>query len=691
MARLTKCVIYLAGIALSLAGCGNTAASKVAVMADTGAASGGDVAGGQASAGETSAADANANETGADTATAPTFPPQPCDGLIAAACALPWPSNLYLKPDASRKTGYTLSFGDASLPGGQGMGKAISPADYTLLDGYSVGSSLLLLWPDLDVANLASEASISQSLDATAPVVILEVTSTGKVVRKIPYWAELDATEDDATKKTLMIRPALTLLPATRYVIGVRNLKDTKGKLIEPTLAFKNLVAGTTAGSPDASRQARFDDLLGVLTKEAWSKDSLIVAWDFVTNSEEALHGRLLKMREESYKAMDSTAQALKITTVKTFTEAENAEIAVQLDGVFTVPNWLSPPAEDTRKLVLDKQGLPIQQGSIDRPFEVRIPRSALKGEPHGLLQYGHGLNGSYAEVNAGYNGSIANTHKLILYSCYWTGMSELDVASIIGTIVNMDNFRVMADKLHQGMIDQLMLQRAMRDQFANLPEVKKLGIVVNNKEMFYSGISQGGIYGGTILALSKDVERGHLGVPGNNYAMLLQRSVDFDGFFVIVAGEYPKSVNQQILLMTIQLLWDAVDPITWYRHIEMDPLPGNSKHQVLIVPAKGDWQVAVVTNEIAARSNFGFPIMANYGKPVFGVTEKAYPYVGSGIVLYDHGNPWPGLGNVPPNDKVGDPHGKPRKLAHHQEQMVHFLRTGEIKDVCGGDGCTPQ
>jgi hypothetical protein len=45
----------------------------------------------------------------------------------------------------------------------------------------------------------------------------------------------------------------------------------------------------------------------------------------------------------------------------------------------------------------------------------------------------------------------------------------------------------------------------------------------------------------------------------------------------------------------------------------------------------------------------------------------------------------------VPPNDALGDPHGLPRKLPWHQEQMVHFFRTGEIKDVCGGNGCTPD
>jgi hypothetical protein len=82
---------------------------------------------------------------------------------------------------------------------------------------------------------------------------------------------------------------------------------------------------------------------------------------------------------------------------------------------------------------------------------------------------------------------------------------------------------------------------------------------------------------------------------------------------------------------------------------------------------------------------------MAGYGKEVFGLTEQPFPYTGSGVVLYDYGNPWPTPGNEPHRDDLGDPHSKPRKEPWHQEQMIHFFRTGEIKDVCGGDGCTPD
>jgi len=676
--------LAIAAASAVASGCGGDPPAVAAPSADIAAVTQPDAADSTVSAG--------APADGADAkAPKPARDPADCDGLIEAACAMPWPSNKYLLADPTRKTGFRLQIGPTALPAESVRGTFMSPVDTQFLDGYSVGSALLLAWPSLDSSKLPDENAIGLSLDPTAAIVILEVDGAGKVVQTVPWWAERDATEADPARRTLVVRPAIALKPATRYVVGVRGLTDMAGQPIAPSPAFVALRDGKTAGSADAPRQGRFDDLLAILAGAGWPKGSLVVAWDFVTNSGQALHGRLIKMRDEGYQIVGAQGPPLKITKVTELSEAVSKDIAWQVLGTFGVPSWLGDEGDPLRTLILGADGMPVVQRTVDRPFEVRIPRSAKGGAPHGLVQYGHGLNGSYAEVGAGYNGTIANAHKLIFYACYWTGMSEHDIGAILQFIQDLAAFRTLPDKLHQGIVEQILLQRAMRERFAELPEIKKLGIAVNKDEMFYSGISQGGIYGGTVMALSKDVARGHLGVPGSNYSLLLPRSVDFAPFFALLSAFYPDSRDQQLLLQAIQLQWDAVDPLTWLRHIAVEPLPGNPPHQVLIAPAKGDWQVAVVANEIAARSGFGLAVLAHYGKPVFGVSETPYPHKGSGIVLYDHGNPWPKPGNQPPADALGDPHGKPRKLPHHQAQMVHFFRTGEIKDVCGGDGCTPD
>jgi hypothetical protein len=683
---------------------------------------------------------ATTDTTAPDTA-AVDLGPADCDPLQPFACALPWPSNLYLEPDTSRKTGFRLQFRANTLPKSTG-GKAPDPKDYATLDGYSVGTPILVHFPDLDASLLPSETNPAPSLAGDAPIALFEVTKpeAGKTdLKRVPYFAELDLQEPDPAKRVLIVHPLVILEPATGYVVAIRGLHDTAGKAYAASPAFQLLRDGGADKVPQlAGRVERFEKLFVKLGAYGYARKDLLLAWDFVTNSDDAMHAPLLKMRKDAFAAVGQKGPELTVKEVKSYTEAENADIAWEVTGTFHVPHFLDPYqfADDPDGAVkafrfhLGPDGLPAQNGWRDATFWVRIPRSAKTGAPHGLVQYGHGLNGSGTQVRGGFNGKIANTHKLIFYAADMIGMSEGDVPAIFKFILDMGQFPVLPERVHQGIIEWLLLQRAMKERFfTELPEIKALGVQVNPQESFYSGISQGGIYGATVTALSQDVARAHLGVPGNNYSLLLTRSVDFEDFFLIVKGQFPAPVDQAVLLATIQLLWDRVDPVTHYRHLSKEPYPDTPKHDVLLASATGDLQVALLTNEIAVRSNFGVALMKDYGKPVFGVEEQVYPRKGSALVNYSFGNPWAKPGNVPPAptwDKactknedcpqgsapalgtameckeqtkgkpatktcwLGDPHGKPRKMDHHNDQMVHFLRTGEVKDVCGGDGCTP-
>jgi hypothetical protein len=655
------------------------------------------------------AATKDAGTTGSDTATAgdtaagtdaaaitPKYGKMDCDPIDPGACSLPWPSNLYLAADPATKTGYHLAFGAESLPMNTGDNYT-DPDDYAVLDGYSIGSPIMMFWANLDVAasKLPNEVSPAMSVDAGSPVAILQIDKDGKVVKTIPWFADLDLQEVDPAKKLLLLHPTEFLEPGTRYIVAVRGLKDTTGKVYTPSPAFADLVAGNTTGTELQARQARFDDIFAILDGQGWKKAELQLAWDFVTNTPDSVHKRVYSLRDQGYTLVGDKGPELKIISVKeNDTTGENDNWWLEIEGTFKVPYWLDNALDATvlPRLKLDAQGLPVQQGWIERPFFVKVPKTAKDGTPHGLIQYGHGLNGHADEVGAGYNRDIAEDHKYIFFACHWTGMSQYDVASILLFINNLDDFGTMPDKLQTGFVEAVLLGRAMRDRFSDLAEVKAKQISINKAELYYSGISQGGIYGAPYIALSKEVQRGHLGVPGNNYSLLLHRSANFEGFFAFIRGNYPDTKDQAIVLSTIQLLWDQADPLTWYRHIEKEPLAGaNGKKSIMLVPVKGDFQVAVFTNEIAARSGLGIKHMAGYGKEVFGLTEQPYPYTGSGVVLYDYGNPWPTPGNMHFEDSLGDPHSKPRKEPWHQEQMIHFFRTGEIKDVCGGDGCTPD
>ncbi|MBI5516586.1 MAG: hypothetical protein HY909_22565 [Deltaproteobacteria bacterium] len=625
-----------------------------------------------------------------------------CDPLDERQCALPWPSNLYLRPDPSRRTGYTLAFGDTSLPANSVL-KHVNPEPWRRMDGYSVGTPIMVQLPGVDVSAIADENSIERSLAPDASVLLFEVD--GQNLRRLPYFAELDRGATVPDDQVLFVRPAVILKEGTRYVVALRGLRDRAGRLFEPSRAFRALRDRTDGDRADLlPRRPRFEEVFSLLDGAGVPRASLLLAWDFVTASCDAVHGRMLQLRADAFQRVGPSGPALRVTETREFARATdgtgrpvNAHIALELQGTFEVPHYLRMQRNGRSSgyvFNLDAQGRPVANGTRAPRFWVRVPHSALGAEPHGLVLYGHGLLGSGDQVRGDFLGRIANNHRLIFFSADMTGMSSEDVPSVLSTVRDISNFPFIADRLHQGLTEWQLLARAARERLAGLPELSSRGVRVDPSELFYSGISQGGIFGASFLALSQDVRRGHLGVPGNNYSLLLQRSVDFTPYLAGIESAYELAADRAVLLAAVQLLWDGADPVTYYRHLRAEPFPDTLPHDALFVPARGDHQVAVLSLEISARTTeLGLPLMAHYDqdRTPFGVTLQPYPHCGSGVVLYHFGNPWPPAGNLPPRDGLPDPHGLPRQLDHHTRQMVTFFRTGEITDTCGGDGCHPD
>lgn len=612
-----------------------------------------------------------------------------CDPLVPEVCGMPFPSSLWLAPDEGTATGYRLRFGDSTLPANL-SGVHVAKEPYERLDGFGVGSPALAYFPNVDGNLLPDEEHIEDTLKQDAQVMFFE--EVNGELKRIPCFAELDRTSEVEGEEGLIIRPAVLLKEATRYVVALRGLKQRDGKDVPPSDAFVALRDKRAEGTPVEGRVAHYEQLFGELQTAGVPREDLLLTWDWTTASGAALHGPLLHMRDEAFAELGDKSPVMEISSLTVYSEAENPSIAYEVLGTFDVPDYtVERPIDERIGYVLNwgEDGLPQAKGTYKAEFRARVPRTALSGEPHGVMLHGHGLNGTHAQIDA--FDELAAQEKVVVVGCNMIGMSSEDVPGILEMIADFSEFPVLADRLHQGVLNHAFLVRAMKLGFDELPEISETGLAIDPEQLYYNGISQGGIFGATHMAMSLDLKRGHLGVPGNNYSTLLQRSVDFGPFFLLVTINYPDARDRLLLLSAVQGLWDRTDPVSHYRHISAEPYPNTPSHEVLLASAKADWQVANLTNEIAARSDVGIALLPDYGKNVSLVSESPYPHLGSGLVNYDFGNPWPAPGNYPPADDVGDPHGSPRKLANHNQQMFHFFRTGEIIDVCGGDGCTPD
>jgi hypothetical protein len=131
-------------------------------------------------------------------------------------------------------------------------------------------------------------------------------------------------------------------------------------------------------------------------------------------------------------------------------------------------------------------------------------------------------------------------------------------VAVMLAT--SFSNFAIVPDRLHQGMLNALVLMKLMtQSSFTRDPAVTYGGasvISTDPADRHYTGNSQGGIMGAVYLSASTDVTRAVIGVGGGPYALLLPRSTDFAQLFDVLRLRYPRSVDRMSAIALIQALW---------------------------------------------------------------------------------------------------------------------------------------
>lgn len=627
----------------------------------------------------------------------PEHPLATCDSMDPEVCAFPWPSNLYLAPDDERTTGYQLHFGEESLPKNS-QNFHVAPSLLKHLDGYDLGVPIMVRFPNLDDSEIPHEYEIEASLDDDAQILLYEVRDDELV--RIPYFAELDLMEDDPEMQTLFVRPAVILEMDTQYVVAFRDLSDVSGDAIEPSQSFQELLDGDTDDDDVLRhRQQRFDEVFALLDDAGVDPQSLTLAWDFHTASSDALHGPMLHMRDDAF---DWTADHGIAWTIEESTEFDaevdpdsdndvNPHIGLDLQATIEVPHYMEPyeGVNGTWKLHRDDDGEIARNETRDVDIRVRVPHRALEGEEVGVVLYGHGLFGTRNGVSSGHLDQLAEEYGYIMIGADLVGMSTTEVEAALQGVSNLNHFIALADRLHQGILEYLLAAHTARNELGELEELTSRDVTIDVDDVYYFGASQGGIFGHTFMALTPDVERGYLAVPGNNYSTLLHRSVNFDHFNEAMALWYQSAVDRNINVAIMSLMWSTTEPISFARHINHEPFDEDPR-DVLLAVAKGDYQVATITNENTARTNIGIPLLENYDaeREPFDAEVVSYPHQGSGTVLFDFGNPWPPPGNLPPADGLGDPHGRLVEVEDAGLQIDAFFRDAEIIDICDGQPC---
>lgn len=641
-------------------------------------------------------------------ATDPTSSPTGCDPLDPTQCLLPFPDDYFTVPDASTPTGLRVDFPVADMPRNVD-GVTIDPSDFNRNDGFSPGTPLLLHVPGIDLAasKIATITDIGASLDKNAPIVIIDAR-TGQ---RVAYWAELDANDPNPDEQALIIRVATDYHDGDRYVVGLRDLRNHQGAVIQPSPVFAAYRDGTPlATRAEVARRRHLDAVMDVLQQAGVARHSLYLAWDFTVASEQSLTGPMLHMRNVAFAQLGNKAPAFVVSSVTDYTTTQNALIARHVVGTFSVPSFLNEPGGPAGSTFnLDPDGLPAQlPGNIQTAnFECNIPRSTVADStspgstvyPGHPLLYGHGLLGTADEITDPHIEEESNAGNFVTCGTNWLGLSADDVATVASVISNFAKFATIPDRGDQAMLDALFLGRLMTSPqgFVSNPAFR-LGsspLIDTGASLVYYGNSQGGIQGGALTAVSQEFTRAVLGVPGMDYFLLLDRSIDFAPFQGILNAFYPDHLVQQIDLALIQMLWDRSEADGYAEFMTNHPLPGTPAHRVLLEEAFGDQQVANIATETEARTigaDVHEPALAPGRspdvQPFYGIRPiPTDAYQGSALFVWDSGTPPPPLTNTPPTAGM-DPHEVPRSQPSVQEQDAIFLLFGIVTNPCGNGPC---
>lgn len=607
-----------------------------------------------------------------------------CDPLVPTYCGFPFPSNVWLVDDPTTPTGRHVAFGAKTLPFSPTTNVQTDPEVWTQSDGFSPGVGILTHFPGATVTGLPTPDTIAASLDPSCPTVLIEAR-TGV---RVPHFSELDQSDPSPAQdahRAFIIRPVTRLKDATRYIVAIRNVVDANGTPIPPTPVFQALRDGTSSTDPSVeSRRALYADIFAKLGAAGVQKGDLQIAWDFTTASEHNNSGRLLKMRDEALAQVGQDGPAYTITSVR---PNPDADTAVEIDGNMTVPLYLTGPDAGST-MTLDADNMPIQNGTADYPFLVLIPNSATTGTAGTPLQFGHGLLGDRTQARS--FSTFANQFNFVIIATDWIGLAQSDLGNV-GTILasgDVSQFRSVADRLDQGILNALLAMRMVTGKFASDPAVQFNGkSAIDTTKHLYFGGSQGGIMGATYMALSTDVTRGVIDNLGQPYSLLLNRSVDFGLYLSILQTTYPNALDIQMAIALDQMLWDRSEPSGFSANITANLFPDTPAHSVLMQVSIGDHQVTTLGAHILARAA-GAVTLKPANRPIYGIDEVSPPYTGPAtLVEYDFGLPPVPITNVPMTEGT-DPHGELARTPAAISQASHFLLTGEVQNYCNGQPC---
>jgi hypothetical protein len=634
--------------------------------------------------------------------------PDQCQPLAAAwDCLYPWPSDWYR---AQTSAGPRIDLpptpaplrpnpDDAALPG--------TPIDFINeygADGFPVLPQIAIRLPaGVTASNLTAAyagdqitADFAPSTQADHPTLLLEV-STG---RAIAHFCDVDQRPEQVLDRALILRPVEPLRPGQTYAVALRaqgpkgGVLGADGKTPAPPSGFLSLRDGKPLPALQKYAGVWESQVFAPLQKAGVARQDLLLAWSFTTRTQSSAAGDMLRTRELVLGQLADLP--LQATITQVFVQPA-AHVALRLEGQLQVPLVMDAATPGAR-LARDGQGKVKLNGMASVGFSLVVPASVAKNAKDGsvrILQFGHGFFGSRAELYDGFVGEFLDQTGMVGMAVDWWGMSFPDAAFLVSDLITAPNQAPrFVERVHQGMANQLVLTWAAQQGLWQLPQTQ-VAAKVDMAQIYFYGLSQGHILGGTQVALNPRLSKAALGVGGAGFGLMMSRAAPFETFLAMLEGATGSRQGATRAALLLGTPLERIDPVTYAPWLLASaqgygaPLPGNPpQRQILMHAGFADTQVPNLATHVHARA-LGLALLAPAARPVFGLSPKAAP-LESALVEFNMGyKPLDMLGIGPDG---GNPvHNGQRALPSSVKQIDQFMRPGGlVQQVCDGP-CDPN
>lgn len=636
--------------------------------------------------------------------------PDQCQPLAAAwDCLYPWPSDWYRANPAGGPRLHLPPKPAPQRPNPDDAALPSTPIDFINeygADGFPILPQIAVRLPagvtasNLTAAYVGDQVNpdFGPSTKPDHPTLLLEV-STGKA---IAHFCDIDSRPPLVQDRVLILRPVEPLRPGQTYAVALRaqgpqgGVLGADGKTPPPPAGFLSLRDGKPLPELQKLAPVWETQVFAPLEKAGVARQDLLLAWSFTTRTQTSAAGDMLRARTL---VLQQLAELPMQATITETLVNPTPHIALRLSGTLQVPLVMEGVGPGAR-LARDSQGQVRLNGMASVPFSLVIPKSVATGakpSPARILQFGHGFFGSRAELYEGFVGEFLDHSGMVGMAVDWWGMSFPDAAFLFADLLTAPNTAPrFVERTHQGMVNQLALTWAAEKGLWQLPQAQLAGkTVADNAKIYFYGLSQGHILGGTQVALNPRLQRAALGVGGAGFGLMMSRAAPFETFLGLLEGATGSVQGSTRVALLLGTPLERIDPITyapWLIETALGyagPLPGNpEQRQVLMHAGLSDTQVPNLATHVHARA-LGLPLLTPAPRPVYGLVGKAGP-LPSALVEFDMG--------YKPLDKLGigadggNPvHNGQRGLKASMNQVDQFLRPGGmVVQTCDGV-CDPE